>query len=136
MLRWFDALPEDQVFLSALTIGEIQKGADLLETGERQARIDQWLRVLLTQFGDRILPVDVAVARRWGAMTASGQQVGRVPPPIDALIAATALVHGLTVATPNVADFTGTGASILNPWTLKEPANDPDAPRSPRRRRR
>ena len=120
VLAWIEALSDDGIRLSVLTLGEIKKGADLLEAGPRKARVDAWLDELRTTFADRILPVDEAVALRWGAISASGRRAGRVRPPIDSLLAATAMCHQLKLATRNVADFEGTGVSIVNPWDEPE----------------
>ena len=120
VLAWIEALSDEALRLSVLTLGEIKKGADLLEAGPRKARVDAWLDELRTTFVDRILPVDEAVALRWGAICASGHRSGRVRPPIDSLLAATAMCHQLKLATRNVADFEGTGVSIVNPWDEPE----------------
>ncbi|MCB9689387.1 MAG: type II toxin-antitoxin system VapC family toxin [Alphaproteobacteria bacterium] len=116
VLAWFSSLSEDDVHLSVLSVGEIQRGIDLLDPGARQERLQRWLDGLVAGFADRILPVDELAARRWGSIGAAAQRMGRSRPPVDALIAATALRHGLAVATRNVGDFEGTGAVIVNPW--------------------
>ena len=118
---WFSSLPEDQIRLSVLSVGEIQKGIELLDPGARRARLQRWLDGLVRLFEDRILPVDEPVARRWGSVSATAQRAGRPRPPVDALIAATALRHDLVVATRNVADFEGTGVRLVNPWTQPLP---------------
>lgn len=116
VLAWLDAVDDDELRLSVLTLGEIKKGAGLLEDGPRKVRVEAWLDELRATFADRILPVDAAVALRWGALSAASRRAGRVRPPIDSLLAATALCHQLKLATRNVADFEGTGAVIVNPW--------------------
>ncbi len=116
ILTWLDSVNDDALRLSVLTLGEIKKGADLLEDGPRKVRVEAWLDELRATFADRILPVDEAVALRWGAISAASGRAGRVRPPIDSLLAATAVCHQLKLATRNVADFEGTGAVIVNPW--------------------
>lgn len=116
ILAWFDSVNDDALRLSVLTLGEIEKGADLLEEGPRKVRVEAWLDELRATFADRILPVDEAVALRWGAISAASRRAGRARPPIDSLLAATAVCHQLKLATRNVADFEGTGAVIVNPW--------------------
>jgi predicted nucleic acid-binding protein len=116
VLAWMESVSDDAFRLSVLTLGEIKKGADLLDPGPRRARVDAWLAELRATFGDRILPVDEAVALHWGAISAAGRRSGRVRPPIDSLLAATAICHQLKLATRNVADFEGTGAMVVNPW--------------------
>ena len=116
ILAWLDSVNDDALRLSVLTLGEIKKGADLLEEGPRKVRVEAWLDELRATFADRILPVDEAVALRWGAISAASRRAGRARPPIDSLLAATAVCHQLKLATRNVADFEGTGAVIVNPW--------------------
>ncbi|MBM4367437.1 MAG: type II toxin-antitoxin system VapC family toxin [Deltaproteobacteria bacterium] len=116
VLAWLDSVDDSELRLSVLTLGEIKKGADLLEEGPRKVRVEAWLDEMRTTFADRVLPVDEAVALRWGAISAASRRAGRVRPPIDSLLAATAVCHQLKLATRNVADFEGTGAVIVNPW--------------------
>ena len=121
VLAWMESVSDDAFRLSVLTLGEIKKGADLLDPGPRRARIDAWLDELRTTFADRILPVDEAVALQWGAISAAGRRAGRVRPPIDSLLAATAICHKLKLATRNVADFEGTGVVVVSPWAATAP---------------
>ncbi len=116
VLAWMERVGDDSLRLSVLTLGEIKAGVDLLDPGPRKASVDAWLSELRATFADRILPVDEAVAMQWGAISAAGRRSGRVRPPIDALLAATAMCHHLTLATRNVADFEGTGVVVVNPW--------------------
>lgn len=116
VLAWMEGLSDDSLRLSVLTLGEIKKGADLLEDGARKARVEAWLDELRATFAERILPVDEAVVLRWGAISAASRRAGRVRPPIDSLLAATAVCHQLKLATRNVADFDGTGVVVVNPW--------------------
>ncbi len=118
VLAWWDTVPEDKLWLSALTLGEIKKGVHLLDAGPRRERIGAWLDELRATFSDRILPVDEEVALRWGTISAATRRAGRVRPPIDALLAATALAHNLTLATRNVSDFEGMGVMLVNPWDV------------------
>ena len=111
---WADSLPPADMFISSVTILELETGALLLgRRDERQGRlIQQWIEArVLPTFADRILPVDTAVARRCAAL-----QVPNPRPYRDSLIAATAIVHGLTVATRNRTDFEAMEIPVLNPW--------------------
>ncbi|MGO9460303.1 MAG: type II toxin-antitoxin system VapC family toxin [Rhodomicrobium sp.] len=102
-----------QLYLSVLTIGEMRKGIakKRLTDPDAAGQIGAWAARIETDFADRILPVDVAAARLWGDLSAAGRA-----PVIDTLIAATALVHGLTVVTRNGKDFAASGVPVLNPW--------------------
>ena len=106
VIRWLDDADEQSFYLSALTLGEIRKGIANMPARPRIARLETWLTKDLRQrFAGRILPIDEAVAERWGALMIESKRIQRTIPVIDALLAATALHHGLTVVSRNVADF-------------------------------
>ena len=112
--RWQAGLRTSTLFLSAMTLFELEHGTLLLERRDpRQGRgLRQWLdRQVVTSFAKRILPVDAAVAK-----VAASLHIPDPRPERDALIGATALVHRMTVATRNVADFQPMGVPVLNPW--------------------
>lgn len=111
------SLDERDLYLSVITIGEIVNGVDRLPPGERRETLTRWLSQLEPNFADRILPIDLSIARRWGALTALASQAGRMLHPADGLIAATALEHGMTILTRNKSDFDPTGARVLDPST-------------------
>ena len=103
VLAWMDAADERTLYLSALTVGEIRKGIVTLVEGKRRAQLESWLEIELRgRFASRILPVDDAVADRWGLLAGEMKQKGKPMPTVDAMIAATALHHNLTVVTRNV----------------------------------
>lgn len=110
------ALRSQDTFLSTITIGEIAKGIALLDHGRRREAFAEFLLGLEQDFESRILGIDVETARIWGETTAAAQRRGKAIPPTDGLIAATAIRHGLHVATRNVADFAETGVMLVNPW--------------------
>jgi toxin FitB len=117
VVNWIEATDEDLLFLSVLTLGEIRKGIMELRAGSRLARLESWLETdLRARFAGRILPVDEAVADRWGTLAAVGEAAGRPVPVIDGLLAAAALHHNLTLVTRNTTDVAGTGVLVLNPW--------------------
>ena len=115
VVGWIAATPPDRLHVSVLTLGEIEQGiARVRARGDRQqaAALEGWLRDVETGFEDRVLPVTLPVAAVWGR-----QQYGRPLPVIDALIAATARVHGMTVVTRDVKDFEMAGVQVLNPFS-------------------
>ena len=114
VLGWVNRTPDDALYLSVLTIGEIRKGIENPETVSRRETLRLWLEQELTDwFGDRLLPIDRGVADRWGTLLA---QAGRPLPAVDSLLAATALHHNLRMVTRNVTDFQFAGLEVVNPW--------------------
>ncbi len=110
---WFAGLESGELFLSVLVVGEIRRGIERIRRRDPKSAqsLDRWLAGLAEGFEDRILPVDRRVAEEWGRMN--------VPDPLpvlDALMAATAKVHGLVLATRNVKDVASTGVKIVNPF--------------------
>lgn len=116
VLTWFDAQDAEALHLSALTVGDIEKGVALLSSGRRRTALRTWLATLASTYASRVLPVDAAVAVAWGRLCAAAERDGRHVSVVDGLIAATAIHHGLTVVTRNTKDFAPTGASLLDPW--------------------
>lgn len=113
VLAWLERHEAD-LWLSAITVGELRRGVALYPHGRKRAALTRWLAEVLEAFGDRIVPVDLAVAEAWGEHHAAQQRQGRRLPVPDSLLAATARVHGFTVATCNEADFPG--VAVVNPW--------------------
>jgi hypothetical protein len=111
-----DALNEEELFVSVITIGEILKGISLLRESPKKRALQTWMQTLERNYGDRLLAIDLETCRLWGELTATAQKAGRVVHATDGLIAATALRHGLRVMTRNTADFEPTGVLLLNPW--------------------
>jgi toxin FitB len=109
-------IPDADLYLSVLTVGEIAKGIGLLAAGRKKKALTSWLTGLETKFGDRILAIDIETARCCGEITARGQKSGIIIPCVDGLLAATALRHGLHVMTGNTRHFEASGALIIDPW--------------------
>jgi len=114
VVAWAQSVPSTSLYLSVISVLELEQG--VLQLQRRDAAQGQVLRTwmaeqVLPAFEGRILPVDVPVALRCAAMHVPDRRAER-----DSLIAATALVHGLTVVTRNVVDFEGSGVVLLNPW--------------------
>jgi len=111
---WSDSVRPEAQFISAITLQEIEIGALSIERRDRAQGelLRRWIdQAVLPSFGNRILPVDTDVALRCARL-----HVPDPRPQVDALIAATALVHDLTLVTRNVADFAALGVPVLNPW--------------------
>lgn len=112
---WLETISAETTYLSVATVCEIAKGIELLRNRDetrRTERLDRWLRVLLKTYNGRVLSVDVALAERWGRLLAAKP----TRPVLDALLAATAAAHNLTVVTRNVDHFVGAGVAVLNPY--------------------
>ena len=117
VVRWIDSIDEGKLFLSVLTIGELEKGINKLPESQRKSDLREWLSHDLAQrFEEKIHPVDFAIATAWGTLQSEAERRGEKLPVIDSLLAATAEVHRHTLVTRNIADFARCGVSILNPW--------------------
>jgi predicted nucleic acid-binding protein len=111
--RWMESVEEESLFTSVLVLGELRRGTERLRRRDKvaAAALDQWYSRFLEGFSDRVLDVDAAVAERWGALN-----VPDPLPAVDGLLAATALVHGLTLVSRNLRDVERSGARVLNPF--------------------
>lgn len=117
VLAWLREQPEESLYLSVLTLGEIRHGCARLRAGPKRKALERWLEHdLVERFTGRILSVDGSAADQWGRLLARAEAKGRSLPTLDSLLAATALAHGLAVATRNTDDFADTGAEVVNPW--------------------
>jgi toxin FitB len=117
VMDWMEAVDEALLYLSVLTLGEIRKGLAGLRQSKRRTRLETWLEVeLQARFSGRILPIDGAVADRWGLLAADAKRKGKALSSIDGLLAATALHRNLTIVSRNIRDFTNTQVPLLNPW--------------------
>jgi predicted nucleic acid-binding protein len=111
--RWIASVPGFELFISVLVVGEIRQGIERLRPRDpRQAAAHEaWLAVLRHEYRDRVLPITADIGEEWGRLNSS-----RPLPVIDGLMAATAIVHDLTLVTRNVADVSGTAARVVNPF--------------------
>jgi predicted nucleic acid-binding protein len=115
--RWVASAHPDTLFTGVLSFGETRKGIELLAPGKKRTDLETWFAAgLKGWFGNNLLPVTKAIANRWGILTALAQQQGSPLGNIDGLLAATALEHGLTIATRNTRHFQGLGVTLLDPW--------------------
>jgi len=115
---WYESVERESLCLSVLVVGEIRAGIERLRARrpQRAAGFERRLILMVDLFADRIIGIDRRIAEQWGRLNARERG-----PAVDRLIAATALVHDLTIVTRNVRDFERTGAALLNPF---EPLGD------------
>jgi toxin FitB len=112
---WLESAEDADLFLSVLVVGEIRKGVEQARPKDpvKARALEGWLAGLEQMFGDRVLPVTIAIADQWGRLSAP-----RPISTVDGLLAATALVHDLTLVTRNVIDVAHTGVQLLNPFAI------------------
>lgn len=116
VISWLAAQPISETFLSVISLGELEEGIANLGEIHRAQELRVWLEQLVESFNGRILNVDLEVVTTWGRIRAEAKQRGRTVPAVDALIAATALTHDLTLVTRNVADVEMLPVKVFNPW--------------------
>lgn len=113
VLSWMVA-NQDNCFFSVITVGEIERGIELLAAGRKKHRLGLAFAELVETIEDKVLAFDRTVAHRWAALTSTWQRKGRTLPVLDSMIEATALRWDLTIVTRNTSDFVQ--APTLNPW--------------------
>jgi predicted nucleic acid-binding protein len=113
VVKWLSIQRDSELFLSVVSLGEIERGIEKKRSSDLAFAdvLERWLDDLVNLYGDRILPVTPVIARRWGSLSA---RIGNDS--ADLLIAATAITHGLQVATRNVRHFTPTGVGVVDPF--------------------
>ena len=118
LVQWFAEVDENDLCMSVLTVGELEKGVAKLPTSRKKERLLRWLEEdVKRRFADRLLDIDVGVAVAWGRAQAEAEKKGRPLPVIDSLIAATAITNDCAVVTRNVEDMERCGARVLCPWS-------------------
>jgi len=119
VIRWLDEQDESSLFISVISLGEIEKGILKLRASDprRSQKLTAWLGKVEQRFAGRILPLDAAALHVWAQITARAELAGQPLPVMDGLLMATAQCHGLTVVTRNVQDF-ALYPQVFNPWAL------------------
>lgn len=117
VVRWMDAMDEEELFISVITLGEIQRGIEKLPDSHRKTALLTWMNEdLIARFGDRVLTIDVPSMLVWGTLTSRMDASGTPMGVMDSLLAASALSRNMVLATRNVKDFTGSNLRLVNPW--------------------
>jgi toxin FitB len=117
VVAWLAGADEDALHVSVLVFAEIRLGIELLPPGQKRRRLGAWLDDdLAVRFEGRILGVDRRVAEAWAVLVARGRSRGAPPPVLDAFMAATALVHEMTLVTRNERDLAALDVTLMNPW--------------------
>ena len=111
--QWLSGKSDKELFISVVSIGEIARGIAQQDKQNKEFAklLRRWLEKLLLRYGQRILPVDIPIAKRWGELSAQAHNAG-----VDILLAATAIEHNLTVVTRNERHLSQTGVRTVNPW--------------------
>ena len=117
LMSWARAQDEADLFVSVVTFGELRRGAVLLPQGPKRARLERAHKQALRWYARTLLELDLETLIAWGELSARCRAEGVAPGMNDELIAATALVHDLTVVTRNTADFEQAGCRVLSPWS-------------------
>lgn len=116
VVNWLEERSDDHLFLSVLTIGELEKGIVKMPPSKRRTDLEAFVEALLVRFDRRLLSLDASILRRWGTMVGRLEALGCPLPVIDSLLAATAMERDLTIVTRNEGDFVQTGVNVLNVW--------------------
>ena len=118
VLAWLDTIDEDRAFISVASLAELRRGIALMDAGRRRAALAVWLaQDLQARFAGRVVPIDGAIAERWGDLMGQARQRGFALSVMDGFFAATALTKELVLATRNTKDFAPLGVSLCDPWT-------------------
>jgi predicted nucleic acid-binding protein len=113
---WFQRCDEDLLYLSAITLGELRFGIDLLPDGKRKQELLTWYADVCLSYRGSIVSPSLAACERWGIMRAQRRRDGSPLSMADGLIAAIVRTEGMTLVTRNTDDFYGLGIDLLNPW--------------------
>ncbi len=119
VVKWIGVQDEESLFLSVITIGEIQKGISKLPDGHKKQQLQRWLQNDLPErFRGRILEIGIGTVRVWGQVLGSCEKRGITLPAIDSLIASQGIFHKMTIVTRNISDMEPSGVPLLDPWII------------------
>jgi predicted nucleic acid-binding protein len=119
VVEWIRSQDEESLFLSVITIGEIQKGiSQLPDSRKKKQHLQNWLNnELQERFKDRILEITIGTARVWGQVLGACEKKGVTLPAVDSLVASQGIFHKMTIVTRNVSDMEPSGVQLFNPWS-------------------
>ncbi len=117
VIDWMNSVDEEKLFISVITVGEIQRSIERLPNSHRKTELLVWMNNgLLQRFSVRMIDIDAPTMFMWGSLRARLETAGQPMSLMDSLIAASALQNNLIVATRNIADFLSSGVQVINPW--------------------
>ncbi len=118
VIEWLRNIDEENMYVSALTFGELEKGIEKALNLTRKKRLQIWVRQdLSSRFENRVINIDLKVAARWGEVQGKSEIDGNPMSVIDGLIAVSGLVHDCIVVTRNTSDMKQSGVELFNPWS-------------------
>jgi toxin FitB len=118
VIGWLKNTPDERLFLSVITIGEIRRGVSRLPVSKKKSLLTNWLNTLLKDYQNRIFSIDLMVAENWGTLQGMAEKKGSLMSSLDSLIAAVAYTNNLVLVTRNESDFAASGLEIVNPWAI------------------
>ncbi len=117
VISWIQSQNEENLYLSVLTFGEIEKGIEKLNNSKRKRSLQLWVEDdLKKRFEGRIISIDLDVSVKWGTVQGKAELAGKPMPAIDGLIAVSGLVHNCVVVTRNISDMSQSSVALFNPW--------------------
>jgi predicted nucleic acid-binding protein len=117
VVNWLAGLDERDMYMSVVSVAEIRRGIEQLSSGRRRTRLLEWLEnELVDRFEDRVVEIDRRIATAWGVLMRRAEAAGLPSSVMDGFFAASAVVHGFTIATRDTRDFAGFGIALLDPW--------------------
>ena len=117
VIDWLNSIEEEKLFISVITVGEIQRGIERMPDSHRKTELLIWMNNgLLTRFAEQMVTIDAQTMLLWGSLVARLEAAGQRVDVMDSLILASALQNNLIIATRNVADFLPGGVQVINPW--------------------
>jgi predicted nucleic acid-binding protein len=116
VVSWLDKQDDASLYVSAVTLGELCFGIERLQAGKKRMKLQTNLDRMKVRFSSRVIPFDAGAAEAWAIVRRRAEDMKRTMPAIDAMLAATAELHEMTLVTRNVRDFEGWGGPVLNPW--------------------